>query len=226
MLELDMCGTPPRKRHRLALRRLLLLCGALLLGAVALTPSPASAAEVSAALTPSPAPSRELHLLEAADRPARAGDSTPSMNARPLLLGSLLGLATGVGLGYGLATGREGSSLGEDGLNRFFLGMNAGFPLGLWAGGQLSGGEGWFWLTLAGGVPGATMGLLWMATGKDVFSALGLLSALLVTPTLSLVGYALTDSHERSKRAAPPLRVQPLLGASAGQGLVGLQGSF
>lgn len=226
MHALDLRRPSRRMMHRLSLLRFFGLSGALLLGWALLTPSLASAAEVSAALTPSAASSRELHLLDTSDSPARAEVSTGTMDARPLLLGSLLGTFTSLGLGYGLAAGGDGPSLGDDRLNRFWLGMNVGFPLGLWVGGLLSGGEGWFWLTLAGSAPGVAMGALWMATGKDVFSGLSLLSALLVTPTLSIVGYALTDSHERSKRAAPRLQVQPLLGASAGHGLVGLQGRF
>lgn len=226
MHDLNLSRPLRRMTHRLACLRLLSLRGALLLGWALLTPSLATAAEVSATLTPLPAPARTPHLLDAADGPTQAEESTTGVNARPLLLGTLFGAFTGLGLGYGLAKGGSGSSLADDTLNRFSLGMNVGFPLGLWVGGWLSDGEGLFWLTLAGSVPGAAMSALWFATEKRVFTSLGLLSALIVTPTLCIVGYALSDGHVRSKRAASRVRVQPLLGASAGQGLVGLQGSF
>ncbi len=93
--------------------------------------------------------------------------------------------------------------------------------------GGLNEGEGWFWATLSGCVPGLFVALApdSLMGGMDRNALLGY-SMLLVVPWASIAAYELTDAHEQSKRASSRVRVRPLLGASRDSALLGLQGSF
>jgi len=200
--------------------------GALLLGWVLLAPALATATAAPASLLPPEAPARELHLLDAPVDGAQAVGKRPSSETRIL---TELGVGTLTGLGMGVLVGLtagDGDLLSPAAL----LGASLAFPLGVWMGGTLTGGQGWLLATLAGGLPSL---LVAIAPERRLGGGIGkegwlILSALFMVPGLSVAAYELSDNYEyeRSRRAAPRLQVQPLLGASSEHALLGLQGRF
>ncbi len=182
-----------------------------------------------------------LRLVEepAADAPRRLPDV---VQVAPLEhpLGLRLLVETGAGLGTSLAGGLVGVGLylmgnglqllrGGDGLRVLpfaLAGMAAGFPLGVWWGGELMAGDGSLLLTVGGFALGAlsTVGLWNLAEhAREPLASILVAVPIPLSMAGALLGYELSSSARKKARG---LQVQPALVLGASRQVLVLAGSF
>jgi hypothetical protein len=210
--------------------------------------SSAAASDPGVVLTPAPSGLPGTSELE----PLRLGDDVGARQPeRPRTPRGLRILAeTGAGLltsgGLGAAgflvsnqlcqmgmfgpTGGSWSCLGEVVIGSF-LGVGLGLPLGVFWGGEVTGGNGKLYGPLLGMLAGVAAGVL-VSVALDTYSGFFLL-ALPFMLGGSIVGYELTTSTAPVPRAVAALPVassrphlQPVLSFSSRGALLGLAGSF
>ncbi|MDX9719351.1 MAG: hypothetical protein RBU37_01295 [Myxococcota bacterium] len=130
--------------------------------------------------------------------------------------------------GYYDEYGEGWDSLGDE-LASIFIGgvagLNVGYPMGVWASGELMGGQGAWWAPFLGSAVGSGLGILgsWMAqnTGSEVPLVMGI-GAIIAAP---IIAYELSDSM--AVEAAPSgLVLVPSLALSPDGMAVGLAGRF
>jgi hypothetical protein len=190
-------------------------------------------------LAAEPAP---LRLTE--DSPLTA--SKPSRPSRGLRILAETGAGLLLGTGLGFAGMLAGSALCEDGVfgepsgflpclpaaaGGIVLGVGLGFPLGVFSGGELAGGDGRLYGPLLGMASGLVASVLVAALLGNIYNAYYLSLPFLAVG--SIVGYELTERGEPAPQApgtpavasARP-RLQPVLALSPRGALVGLGGSF
>lgn len=105
-----------------------------------------------------------------------------------------------------------------------FVGLAAGFPLGVWWGGNIAGGDGGLGYTYLGAALGGvgTILVLGAASQNPILAVLSF-----ALPIVGgILGYELSMSPEAPGLALGGTRVQPLLSVSSRGGFVGLGGSF
>ncbi len=182
-----------------------------------------------------------LRLVEepAGDAPRRLPDV---VQVAPLEhpLGLRLLVETGAGLGTSLAGGLVGVGLylmgsglqllrSGDGLRVLpfaLAGMAAGFPLGVWWGGELMAGDGSLLLTAGGFALGAlsTLGLWNLAEhAREPLASILVAVPIPLSMAGALLGYELSSSARKKARG---LQVQPALVLGASHQALVLAGSF
>jgi hypothetical protein len=174
------------------------------------------------------------------EEPEQEAEWTPEPRARAPLglrlvsetgLGALTAVAGGfvggvAGTGVCFALGHQNQFLGC--IVELYLGIGAGLvlglPLGVWLGGNITGGDGGLGYTFLGALAGAAGGLLVVASSGSV-PLLALLGFAL--PVVGgILGYELSMSPEAPALALGGTRIQPLLSVSPWGGFVGLGGTF
>ncbi len=133
--------------------------------------------------------------------------------------GSAFCYATGVGSGILGCGAGAASVLGGT------VGLLVGYPLGVWGGGELLGGDGRLWAAMLGTGVGVAAGLPFSRRGSSILESP-------YTPwVLGIAGGVV--GYELSQRRAPPAsvdlarpRVQPLVSVSREGALLGLGGRF
>ncbi|EPX55654.1 hypothetical protein D187_009265 [Cystobacter fuscus DSM 2262] len=132
------------------------------------------------------------------------------------------GLVAGIG-GFGLCQATGVLYATEGGCFYALLfgamaGMAVGYPVGVWWGGEVVGGDGRLWASLLGGGLGLAAGYL---GSRVLIAQTGRGESLIAIPLLAMVGASL--GYELS--AARP-SVQPLLSLDTRGGMLGLAGRF
>ncbi|WP_257446306.1 hypothetical protein [Archangium lipolyticum] len=223
----------------------------LFLALVLATPEAVRAQELGDGAPPAPAhvpgtePAAPLRLLEdpASATPPRYVKEPRSTGARIL---AEFGLGLGVPFALSIATGvavlacqsaAEDSRIERCQIGAGVVGLTLGalgLPLGVWLGGRLTGGRGYFLGALLGAITGAAAGVgaIYGASRLENPWAPLFLSMLFtaVAPLVgSVVGYELSasfDSPPPTDTSAGTVRLRPMLGALPGGAAMGLTGTF
>jgi hypothetical protein len=132
------------------------------------------------------------------------------------------GLVAGIG-GFGLcqATGLLYATEGGCFYALLFgamAGMAVGYPVGVWWGGEVVGGEGRLWASLLGGGLGLAAGYL---GSRVLIAQTGRGESLIAIPLLAMVGASLGYELSTTRPS-----VQPLLSLDTRGGMLGLAGRF
>jgi hypothetical protein len=104
------------------------------------------------------------------------------------------------------------------------LGLLAGIPVGVWAGGRLVGGEGSLLATILGGLLGVGAGI-WVNVAMAA-DPIFLLALPLGGLAGSIIAYEFSHQQTSPARVATRPRVQPTLAISSRGALLGLGGTF